>query len=115
MDFEIYKNKAPYPDHPVKAKHPDYKNATPDELRRYADAVEVYDKEMAAWKVKRNEWNQVQSALNEKFKEHAIREAGLTGHAKADKCWDKAWDEGHSAGNSEVLYWLKEFAEIVLP
>jgi len=115
MDFKAYKNEAPYPDKPTRPTLGcREKYATPAEIRRYADAVERHQGEMKTFEALRNAWCTTQINLDDKFRTDAIHEAGLTGHPKADKCWEKAWEHGHSSGNSEVLFWLKEFAEVVL-
>jgi hypothetical protein len=119
MDFETYKNHAPYPDKPARPKM--FQKASlfdkyvpPAEVRAYADKLEAYEAEMLVYRKKQADWNKIQGDLNDRFKNDAIREAGLEGHPKAEKCWEKAWETGHSSGNSEILFRLKEFAEVAL-
>lgn len=115
MDFKAYKNPAPYPEKPTRPTLGCRdKYATPAQARDYADRLEIFEAEMKGFRTRQAQWNQVQNDLNQRFKDDALREAGLLDHPKADKCWEKAWEHGHSSGNSEVLFWLKEFAEVVL-
>lgn len=114
MDFEAYRNKDTYPVRPDRPLRPNFKNVTPAELRRYADDVEKYEREMVGFKLRRNEWDKTQSQLDARFKNDAIREAGLEGHPKAAQCWEKAWRLGKDNGNYSVIDWLMEFAEVVL-
>lgn len=130
MDCEAYKNQAPYPERPTRPQKPyqddGYQKGigkankldVPALYRKYADDLEAYEKERELFRVKRDEWNRAQAGLDNKFKVDALREVGLLDNPQVDKywkkCWEKAWEHGHSSGNSEVLFWLKEFAEVVL-
>lgn len=55
-----------------------------------------------------------QFRLEDKFEKDAIEAVGLKGHPKAGKAYALAWEHGHSAGYSEVLNYLSEFAELIL-
>jgi hypothetical protein len=52
--------------------------------------------------------------LEQEFKNDAIEAVGLKGHPKAEKAYALAWDHGHSAGFSDVLDYLSEFADLIL-
>lgn len=54
-----------------------------------------------------------QCSLDSEFQEDALEHAGLTNHPKANKVWSMAWDHGHSAGWSEILYWVVELSTLV--
>jgi len=116
MDYEQYKNTDPYPDRPAKPVLPSskVKPATPSEYRAYAAQLEEYEKAMVEFRAALAVWNKKQGGLEDQFKVDALREAGLEGHPKADIVYRKAWEHGHASGLSDVVYWLQEFAEVVL-
>jgi len=112
MDFDKYKNKMEYPTHPKKLILG--KNASPAEVRAYADELEKYEIEEKKYEKLRSAYNKHGSELNQKFREDALEDVGLTGHPKADKAFAFAYEHGHSSGISEVYGWLVDVAELIL-
>lgn len=55
-----------------------------------------------------------QARLNQEFMDEAIEAVGLKDHPKAGKAYALAWEHGHSAGYSDVLSYLSEFADLIL-
>jgi hypothetical protein len=51
--------------------------------------------------------------LHQDFREDALNEVGMLGHAKADKLYSMAWEHGHSAGFSEVFFWVQDLARLL--
>lgn len=51
--------------------------------------------------------------LADEFKADALEEVGLTGHPKADKCFNLAEEHGHSNGYADVMCYLVDFADLV--
>lgn len=70
------------------------------------------DKELK--REKRAIYRRDQARLLQQFKQDAIQEAGLAGHPKADRAYDKAWDDRHSSGIIEVMDELESLAELLL-
>ncbi len=54
-----------------------------------------------------------EAAKLEQFRIDALEECGLLNHSKASKLYSFAWEHGHSGGLYEVLYWLREVADLV--
>jgi hypothetical protein len=52
-------------------------------------------------------------AKYEEFKKDAIETIGLNGSKFAARAYRFAWEHGHAEGYSNVLYWLREVAEVV--
>ena len=84
-----------------KINNNEYKTKMPFIPRRESpEAFAMYKKEEAR--------------LEQEFKNDAIEAVGLKGHPKAEKAYALAWDHGHSAGFSDVLGYLSEFADLIL-
>ncbi len=52
--------------------------------------------------------------VDNQFKIKCLEIHGLTDHPKADKVWDMAYEDGHSAGYNEIDIYVARFAELVL-
>lgn len=86
MNFKKYENKLPYPDPRMKL----------------ADARKM---NLA--------YREETQRLKDLFKADLLEEHGVTNNPKADKCFELAWSEGHSAGFSEVASYFEEFVELI--
>ena len=51
----------------------------------------------------REEYRRQAHDLMVKFKDDLLKHLDITGHPKAERLWEMAWEEGHSAGYEEVL------------
>jgi hypothetical protein len=47
------------------------------------------------------------------FASDLIEAAGVTGHPKAQRCFDLAWEYGHSGGLQDVRYYFEELVELI--
>lgn len=115
MDFDLYKNKNPYP---IKPKKPEGWNRKISEvneseiagltisLREYNAAMEKYYEE-------EREYREETSRLYQKFKDDLFKENGVTGNPKAQMAYDMAYDRGHSSGLEEVVYYFEELVELI--
>jgi hypothetical protein len=112
MNFDDYKVTTPYPEKPRK---PMILRAalTAENARKWADDLEVYEKEMEEFVVKAERWKCIENSLCCKFKQDVLEMNGLKGHPKAEKVYSMAWSQGHSAGYTEVAYWVEKLAELV--
>ena len=98
--------------------HTFYKNVnspSSKELRKYDDAVEVYEKDKRkydnAWKKRRDMQKNAGPILEEFIK----LESGfykMIPKKNQEKVWRKAWEDGHSSGYSEVYNELLDLIEI---
>ena len=112
MNFDIYENKLPYPTKPHK---PVLKNdATPNEIRLFADRIEQYDKDMDEYSKKHSEYQKEENRLYLLFKKNALENTGLDKHEKADKIFGFAWERSHSGGFSWVYNHLCDLADVLL-
>jgi hypothetical protein len=104
MDIAYFEDKlraVPYPNHPVR---PEIKTttATPAELRRFANAVEKYNDELADWRKMKMEWQEKQNKIMDEFKTALFEDLGINKNPKAEKLYAIAWAKGHSGGLSEI-------------
>jgi len=112
MDYSQYQVKYDLV-RPCKPVLQDYRDRTPADVRRYADALEVYEKEMIEYQTKLTQIKDQEHKLLLQFKKDALEEYGLSKHPKADAIFDFAKRHGHSDGLHSVCYWLEELAELV--
>ena len=112
MNFDEYKNTDEYPRKPHAPTITS--NATPDEYRKHAVALEQHATDLQVYRNELEKWNVKQAELETQFSIDALADVGLTDHPKADKCFSFAWEHGHSSGYHEVYYWLEEIAELML-
>ena len=113
MDFEKYKNKMTYPDSPVKPHL--QKEATPPEIRAYANAVEQYNNDMIVYRLALDAYRRETGRLNDLFYSDLLVEHGMTTIADekiAALLYSKAYEQGHSAGNSEIASYFAELVEL---
>lgn len=75
---------------------------------RYKD-VETEKKFIEARRAYREET----ARLENKLKEDLFKEAGITDNTKAEKLWEKAWGNGHSAGYSEIYTSFYDLLELI--
>jgi len=118
MNVKKYENKMKYPE---KLYMPRLnKNATPNEIRTYADRKEVYEKELKKFKKARLDYRTKDQELFEQFKIDALKEVGLDKHKNAKKifeyaCQDFDEDQNHDGGGYAIVFnILKELADIIL-
>lgn len=110
LNFDDYKVKAPYPNRPSKPtiSH----SATAADARRYADDMDKWEADKAAYDDVLKAWRAEDARMTAKFREDALKAVGLWGHPKADKIYAFAWEHGHSSGLSEVANWLDDLADL---
>lgn len=100
-----FKNTVPYP---TRAEKPRLKNdANANEVREYADKLEIFENRERAY-------NDARLAFNKGEMEALAADYELIGHPKRNRIWAMAWENGHSGGHSDVIYWYDELAELVL-
>jgi hypothetical protein len=110
MDTQNYVNQMPFPKRPVKPRLP--KDHTAEEVRGYADALEVWESLQSDYHHQLDLYRAETFRLENQFKKDALEELGLTDHPKADKIYSKAWDQGHYAGLNEVWVCLQNLADL---
>lgn len=106
-----YKNKLPYPQNPKKPYLK--KDATPAEIRAYADAVENYPVHEEAYKAMQKTYYEESRELENKFIADLEAEFDIVGHPKAGLLYSKAYERGHSGGFSEVLSYYEDLVELL--
>jgi hypothetical protein len=112
MNYEDYENKLPFPTKPIKPSLA-YANCTPEMARKYADKLEVWEKEVDNFKCQMDAYQAEEQRLMAQFYTDAIEEVGLSKHPKSNVIYSKAWEDGHSGGYSEVFNKLLDLAEFV--
>jgi len=102
----------PVPNKPIKPTL--LTGANSEDIRRYADRFEIYEKEMAEFEVKKIELNKKKAEIEHEIKALITHESGLSDIPMQyrTKVWTVAWDAGHSDGYYEVYQWLCRFVEI---
>lgn len=113
MNFDDYKVTIPYPDRPRKPIMEKGQKSEVTGLRRHADALEKWERDMEVYRKAADAWRKADAEANGRFRQDVLREAGMEGHPKADKVYALAWEEGHSAGYSEIAIWVWKLAELV--
>jgi hypothetical protein len=96
-----------------KINNDEYKTKLPFKIRIYPYLNSHYvprRESEAAYK----QYKEDLARLEQEFKNDAIEAVGLKDHPKAEKAYALAWDHGHSAGFSDVLGYLSEFADLIL-
>lgn len=112
MNFDKYNVTIPFPEKPWKPRVKP--NPTIAALRKYADDLEQYEKEMVVYREAAQAYYAAQAQMRLQFKADVLQEHGLTGHPKADKVYDMAWQEGHADGYGNIERWVEDLAELVL-
>lgn len=99
MEFEKYINKDPYPKRP---KQPLLTDRTAKGHREYADALEIYEKEVAEYNASVEKWQEKTNALTQEFKVDLFEELNITNNPKAELLYSIVWDKGHACGFSDI-------------
>lgn len=88
---------------------------TPAATRAYADALEVYEADMAeytAWLVDAKRYNNaIETAIEDFIKKESGLNTSVPEPYRAN-VWRKAWNDGHSGGYYEVYQELCELVDI---
>ena len=106
-----FENRVAYPSRPAKPKLKT--GATPDEIRIYADQVELFTALSANYGAALAIYRQGQIDAESRFEHALAEEYGLVNHPKRAIIFDKAWEYGHSSGLGEVALHYDSFAELV--
>ena len=94
-------------------------HANPEEFRAYADALEEYQKNQAAYNEAREQWRNTRNELQKQFKHDALvdvklmSEDGKVIHHMANKAYSMAWERCHSEGLKAVYDELCELASLM--
>ncbi len=113
MNYDDYKNKMDYPNRPLSPPRLSAK-ATPEDYRRHANLLEIYNIEKEKYKEKMAEFQKEDWRLREKFKHDALEDTGLLGHPKAEKVWKFVTDHFGGHGLPDICFYLGEVADLVL-
>lgn len=110
--FDYYSGKdIEYPTRPKKPVLP--VNPTPDELRTYADQLEVYDALKMEYNEKVSDYHSKVNERLDKFQQVLMVDYDLL-KPQVDVIWGYAWEEGHSAGLQEVYNYFDTYYEMIL-
>ena len=71
----------------------------------------VVDEE--ALKAARQAYNAAERAKYDEFKRDLFELHGVTGHSKAELCFNMAWEDGHSAGYAEVANVFDRLVDLI--
>ena len=107
----MYHNKGDYPQKPNKPVLA--KDATPAQIRAYADQIELYEAHMREYREQVNHYNARTRQLEDVFRADLEAEFDMVGHDKADLLYSKAWHMGHSGGLHEVANCYSDLVELV--
>jgi hypothetical protein len=106
MNYDLYKNKLPYPEAP---KKPYLKSgATSAEIRKHADDVDAFNIAHEEYIKARKLYGEEFARLDQQFYNDAANELGIVDHPKRLKIQSYAYEEGHSSGNSEIYLILSD-------
>ena len=112
MNFEKYEVDIELPKYPK--KHFLSKNPTVEQARKYADDLEIYNKQLAEYRKEQNRYNDRANELRELFFNDAFEELGINKeNPKIGILKTMAWEHGHSSGYYEVFYWLEELSQLL--
>ena len=111
LEANAYRNRDPYPERPRKPVLS--KDATPAQIRAYADALEAYDSQLVEYRALVAAWNAHSVALEGEFRRDLEITYDMVGHPKADLLYDKAYEKGHSGGMQEVANYYSDLVELV--
>jgi hypothetical protein len=110
-DMNYYRDAGPTP--PILGDPPRLEDdATPQEIRIYADRMEAYQAIKASRLAAVKLYNKRKADLEEEFKNDALEHVGLANHPKKDKIYSYAWEQGHAYGFEEVLSTLNELSHL---
>src|SRR5574343_223040 len=112
MDFDKYKVDFEFPAYPRKPFLK--KGATADQVRQYADELDVYNKSMAIYREAQHRCAAESKKLNELFFDDAFAELGIDkSHPKIDILKRMAVDHGSVGGHQEIFYWIEELSQLL--
>lgn len=100
----------PYPTRPSKPFLP--KDATPTEVRAYADALEAYNEAMVTYRDDMDAYNAGMRLRQSDLHVDLAAEYDLTPGQTA-VIFSKAWEDGHSGGITEVINLFDELVDMV--
>jgi hypothetical protein len=107
-----YRNNDPLPQKP-KPVPTLASNATPDQIRAYADLVEAYNDSNFAYNFQWEAWRKKHAENQSKFQDDLEQEFGTSGHPKASNLFSLAWDYGHSSGLHEVYAYYNDMVDLL--
>lgn len=111
LSANAYRNLEPVPESPRKPRlMPD---ATPVQVRAYADALEAYDAAKKTHREQMAAYYARSTALEAEFRHDLEVEYDMVGHPKADLLYAKAYELGHSGGMQEVANYYSDLVELV--
>ena len=102
---------------PPKPPKPSLPTGSSGEIRKYADEVEKWEKEIELYKISRKAAQEHDNLLNQMLEEYIKEEAGLNKYVPEkyrQKMWQCAWNHGHSCGYYEVYLELCNLVDIFL-
>jgi hypothetical protein len=114
IETNAYDVSVPYPTRPEKPYLG--KDATPAEIRKYADDVERYNVVLNEYNIGKKKYLEEKSKLQGEFIAdiaQMIEKSGAT-HLQAAKAASYAWEQGHSAGYNEVLIYACDLCDIFI-
>ena len=111
-NFDYYSGKdIQYPTRPKKPVLPT--NPTPDELRAYADQLEIYDALKMEYNGNCSDYSLKMSDRLAEFKQALMVDYDLL-KPQVDVIWGYAYDSGHSAGLQEVYNYFNTYYEMII-
>lgn len=112
MNFDKYKVDFELHDYPRKPFLK--KGASVDQVRQYADELEIYNKRIAIYREAQHRYSVESRKLNELFFNDAFDELGIDkNHPKIDMLKSIAIDNGSAGGHQKIFYWLKELSQLL--
>jgi len=82
-------------------------------IRLFADQLEQYAADKKKYLIELSEYRKKEAEKYAQFKKDAIKEAGLTGHPKADKAFELAYKDAHSEGLVAVWNRFDDLADLL--
>ena len=118
LSQDDYKCDLEYPKSPKKPFLDLRTNPSPDELRKYADDVENFQKDLKEFNAARDVWNTRNSYIHQKIQQYifniTINQEFIRKFPNAAKKIDSiAWDRGHANGFGSYESELESFSELI--
>ena len=111
LEAQAYRNPEPYPQAPLKPRL--NVKGSADEMRVYADALDVHDELMKVYREMLVAYNVRSVALEAEFRRDLDAHYDMVGHPKADLLYGKAYQMGHAGGMQEVANYYSDLVELV--
>jgi len=111
LESNAYQNRDTYPSRPRKPLLA--RDATPAQLRAYADQLENYDHMIKEHLNQVASYHARSAVLENQFRDDLESFYHMKGHDKADLLYSKAWHMGHSGGLTEVANYYSDLIELV--